>query len=211
MVKQGSIQRHPDGVTIDFIVGDDTDATIPVRFTGIAPDLFREIAASSPRAASSPTALFVADEILAKHDENYMPPELGAAAEHKTETLRMIAEAGLAALWLAAALVAAPAAARRGGAAPRRRGLAARGAPGRGRAGRCWPALAFLLLIWLFLRTDLSVELVAANSHSAKPWLYKFAGAWGNHEGSMLLWVTVLAVAGGAVALFERRLPRATR
>ena len=67
-------------------------------------------------------------------------------------------------------------------------------------------ALSFLLLIWLFLRTDLSVELVAANSHSAKPWLYKFAGAWGNHEGSMLLWVTVLAVAGGAVALFERRL-----
>jgi cytochrome c-type biogenesis protein CcmF len=52
---------------------------------------------------------------------------------------------------------------------------------------------AFLLLIQLFLRTDLSVKLVAANSHSAKPWLYKFAGAWGNHEGSMLLWVTVLA------------------
>ena len=71
-------------------------------------------------------------------------------------------------------------------------------------------AFAFLMLIWLFLRTDLSVELVAANSHSAKPWLYKFAGAWGNHEGSMLLWVTVLAVAGGAVALFERRLRQDT-
>jgi cytochrome c-type biogenesis protein CcmF len=65
-------------------------------------------------------------------------------------------------------------------------------------------------LIQLFLRTDLSVELVAANSHSLKPWLYKFAGAWGNHEGSMLLWVTVLAVAGAAVALFERRLPERT-
>ena len=47
--------------------------------------------------------------------------------------------------------------------------------------------------------TDLSVELVAANSHSAKPWLYKFAGAWGNHEGSMLLWVAVLSLAAGAV------------
>ena len=70
--------------------------------------------------------------------------------------------------------------------------------------------LAFLALIWLFLRTDLSVKLVAANSHSMKPWLYKFAGAWGNHEGSMLLWVTVLAVAGGAVALFERRLRQDT-
>ncbi|HEY0413544.1 MAG TPA: heme lyase CcmF/NrfE family subunit [Allosphingosinicella sp.] len=70
--------------------------------------------------------------------------------------------------------------------------------------------LAFLLLIQSFLRTDLSVELVAANSHSLKPWLYKFAGAWGNHEGSMLLWVTVLAVAGAAVALFERSLPERT-
>jgi cytochrome c-type biogenesis protein CcmF len=70
--------------------------------------------------------------------------------------------------------------------------------------------LAFLALIQLFLRTDLSVALVAANSHSLKPWLYNFAGAWGNHEGSMLLWVTVLALAGAAVALFERRLPERT-
>jgi cytochrome c-type biogenesis protein CcmF len=70
--------------------------------------------------------------------------------------------------------------------------------------------LSFLALIQLFLRTDLSVTLVAANSHSMKPWLYKFAGAWGNHEGSMLLWVTVLALAGAAVALFERRLSERT-
>ncbi|MEA3038524.1 MAG: cytochrome c-type biosis protein CcmF [Sphingomonadales bacterium] len=70
--------------------------------------------------------------------------------------------------------------------------------------------LSFLILIQLFLRTDLSVELVASNSHSLKPWLYKFAGAWGNHEGSMLLWVTVLALAGAAVALFERSLEERT-
>jgi cytochrome c-type biogenesis protein CcmF len=73
-------------------------------------------------------------------------------------------------------------------------------------AQAAFAGIAFLLLIQLFLRTDLSVELVAANSHSMKPWLYKFAGAWGNHEGSMLLWVTVLALAGAAVALFERSL-----
>nr|MDP8994910.1 heme lyase CcmF/NrfE family subunit [Pseudomonadota bacterium] len=71
-------------------------------------------------------------------------------------------------------------------------------------------ALSFLALIQLFLRTDLSVALVAANSHSMKPGLYKFSGTWGNHEGSMLLWVTVLALAGAAVALLERRLPRRT-
>ncbi|MFC7497758.1 heme lyase CcmF/NrfE family subunit [Enterovirga sp. GCM10030262] len=71
-------------------------------------------------------------------------------------------------------------------------------------------AISFLCLILLFLRTDLSVALVAANSHAAKPWLYKFAGTWGNHEGSMLLWVAVLGIAGGAVALFERKLPQRT-
>ena len=49
------------------------------------------------------------------------------------------------------------------------------------------------MLLLVFARTDLSVALVAANSHSAKPLIYKLAGAWGNHEGSMLLWVTVLA------------------
>ncbi|WP_179218041.1 cytochrome c biogenesis protein CcsA, partial [Staphylococcus aureus] len=69
---------------------------------------------------------------------------------------------------------------------------------------------AFLMLLWLFLRTDLSVQLVAANSHSMKPWIYRFAGTWGNHEGSMLLWVTVLTVAGLALALSERRLPERT-
>src|SRR5215207_7231378 len=120
----------------------------------------------------------------------------------------MIAELGLAALWLAAALSLLQLGF----------GIAAlRGGEDLARAIRpvavvqaLLVGLAFLALIQLFLRTDLSVELVAANSHSAKPWLYKFAGAWGNHEGSMLLWVTVLAVAGAAVALLERRLRQPT-
>lgn len=64
--------------------------------------------------------------------------------------------------------------------------------------------LAMLLLITVFARSDMSVLLVAENSHSDKPMLYKIAGAWGNHEGSMLLWVTILGMAGAAVALLER-------
>ncbi len=64
---------------------------------------------------------------------------------------------------------------------------------------------AFCCLIWVFLVSDMSVKLVAINSHSDKPWLYKFSGTWGNHEGSMLLWVTVLGSAGAGVALFENR------
>jgi len=112
----------------------------------------------------------------------------------------MIAEAGLAALWLAAALAALQLAL----------ALGAGGAQGRAIATIRGVAVAqglltlasFAALIMLFLRTDLSVLLVAENSHSDKPWLYKFAGTWGNHEGSMLLWVTVLALAGAVVALF---------
>jgi len=70
--------------------------------------------------------------------------------------------------------------------------------------------MAFCCLIYLFIVSDMSVKLVAANSHSDKPMLYKVSGAWGNHEGSMLLWVAVLAMAGGGIALAERRVRRDT-
>ena len=89
MVKDRSIRRAPDGVTIDFVVGDETPATIPVRFTGIAPDLFKENSGVVAEGRFLPGGLFVADEILAKHDENYMPPELARGGEkHKSETLQ---------------------------------------------------------------------------------------------------------------------------
>ncbi|MBO9577013.1 MAG: heme lyase CcmF/NrfE family subunit [Sphingobium sp.] len=121
----------------------------------------------------------------------------------------MIAETGLAALWLAAVLA----------------GLQlvlswltiAKGDENAARLVRpvalaqgVLTATAFGLLITLFLRSDMSVLLVATNSHSMKPFIYKFAGTWGNHEGSMLLWVTVMSVAGMAIALFERGLDKAT-
>ncbi len=120
----------------------------------------------------------------------------------------MIAELGLAALWLAAALSLLQLVMGVG---------ELRGAFAAARAVRAiaivhgaLAAIAMLMLIWLFLRTDLSVALVAANSHSAKPFIYKFAGAWGNHEGSMLLWVTVLAASGAVLASFSRRLHERT-
>ena len=88
MVREGSIRRAADGVTIDFTVGDETAATIPVRFTGIAPDLFKEGSGVVAEGRFQQGGRFVATEILAKHDENYMPPELVRdAAKHKTETL----------------------------------------------------------------------------------------------------------------------------
>ncbi|RPI45099.1 MAG: heme lyase CcmF/NrfE family subunit, partial [Hyphomicrobiaceae bacterium] len=66
---------------------------------------------------------------------------------------------------------------------------------------------SFLSLTHAFITSDFSVETVWANSHSAKPLIYKFSGVWGNHEGSMLLWVLILAAFGAAVALFGRNLP----
>ncbi len=121
----------------------------------------------------------------------------------------MIAEAGLAALWFAGALAALQLAMAAIGIARNRDDVSAAVRPVAIVQGLL-SALAMALLIWLFLRSDMSVKLVVENSHSAKPWLYKFAGAWGNHEGSMLLWVTILGLAGGAVAIFERSLAERT-
>jgi cytochrome c-type biogenesis protein CcmF len=72
-------------------------------------------------------------------------------------------------------------------------------------------AIAFAALVNAHLTSDFSVLNVAENSHSAVPAIYKVAGVWGNHEGSMLLWVLILAVFGAIVAVFGRPLPRTLR
>jgi cytochrome c-type biogenesis protein CcmE len=82
MVVKGSLRRASDGVTIDFTVTDGM-STVPVRFRGIAPDLFREGSGVVAEGVFQPGGLFVADNLLAKHDERYMPPQL-AGAMHKT-------------------------------------------------------------------------------------------------------------------------------
>jgi cytochrome c-type biogenesis protein CcmF len=72
-------------------------------------------------------------------------------------------------------------------------------------------AIAFLALTWAYVTSDFSVENVVVNSHSDKPLIYKISGVWGNHEGSMLLWVLILAVFGAAVAFFGSNLPATLR
>ncbi len=71
--------------------------------------------------------------------------------------------------------------------------------------------LAFACLTHLYVTSDFSVLNVVQNSHTAKPMLYKIAGVWGNHEGSLLLWVLILSVYGAAVAFFGSNLPPAFR
>jgi cytochrome c-type biogenesis protein CcmF len=70
---------------------------------------------------------------------------------------------------------------------------------------------AFAALVHAFVVTDLSVRLVALNSHSAKPMIYKVTGTWGNHEGSMLLWILILTLFGAMVATWGRMLPPALK
>jgi cytochrome c-type biogenesis protein CcmE len=82
MVENGSIRHDPDGVTIRFVVTDGKAST-PVAYRGIVPDLFREGSGAVAEGRMS-NGVFVADQILAKHDERYMPPELGnLSAEHR--------------------------------------------------------------------------------------------------------------------------------
>src|SRR5262247_2890914 len=71
----------------------------------------------------------------------------------------------------------------------------------------CFVAIAFAALTICYVRSDFSVLNVFENSHSAKPLVYKLSGLWGNHEGSMLLWVFILSIFGALVALFGANLP----
>jgi cytochrome c-type biogenesis protein CcmE len=86
MVTKGSIRRQSDGVTIVFQVSDGA-ASVPVRFTGVTPALFREGSGVVADGRLDADGQFVADQILAKHDERYMPPQI-AGAMHKSASLK---------------------------------------------------------------------------------------------------------------------------
>jgi len=87
LVTDGSVKRQSDGLTVQFDVTDN-DKTITVQYTGILPDLFREGQGIVAHGQLQEDRLFVAAEVLAKHDENYMPPEVADAlkATHDAAT-----------------------------------------------------------------------------------------------------------------------------
>ncbi len=84
MVKEGSLQRQPDGVTLRFVVTD-TDKDMTVAYKGILPDLFREGKGVVAQGKLVEDGVFAATEVLAKHDENYMPPEAAKAVSDAHE------------------------------------------------------------------------------------------------------------------------------
>ncbi len=87
MVEKGSIQRAADGLTVSFIITD-TVKSIPVTYKGALPDLFKDGKGAVAQGKLDDNGNFIATEILAKHDENYMPPEAKAAVDKAREASR---------------------------------------------------------------------------------------------------------------------------
>ena len=91
LVERGSIQRERDGMTIRFIVTD-TARGVPVVYHGLLPDLFREGKGVVARGRLGEDGVFVANEVLAKHDENYMPPEAADAVRRAAQVNEQMAK-----------------------------------------------------------------------------------------------------------------------
>ena len=91
LVEEGSIRREADGLTTRFVVTD-TARTLPVTYTGILPDLFKEGKGVVAKGRLGPDGLFAATQVLAKHDENYMPPEAASAIEQAQKAQLTVVE-----------------------------------------------------------------------------------------------------------------------
>lgn len=89
MVVKGSVHRVPGSMEVHFVVTDFKDE-VPVTYTGVLPDLFREGTGVVTRGRLRPDGTFVAEEVLAKHDEKYMPPKIGPAPVHGESRLGLI-------------------------------------------------------------------------------------------------------------------------
>lgn len=79
MVVEGSVERSQSDLTVRFLISDMKSASVPVQYTGILPDLFREGQGIVAHGELNSDGVFMADEVLAKHDETYMPPEVAKA------------------------------------------------------------------------------------------------------------------------------------
>ena len=95
MVAEGSLQTLPDGVTIAFEVTDQDEARVPVRYRGIVPDLFVEGSGVVAEGSLDASGTFVATNLLAKHDENYVPRELQEMSEHQAAKMAEETTVGL--------------------------------------------------------------------------------------------------------------------
>ncbi len=91
LVEAGSIKREADGLTAHFVVTD-TAKSMPVTYTGILPDLFKEGKGVVAEGRLGSDGVFIATQVLAKHDENYMPPEAASALEQAQKAQKTVVE-----------------------------------------------------------------------------------------------------------------------
>lgn len=95
MVADGSLNTLEDGITISFVVTDEKEARVPVRYSGILPDLFVEGSGVVAEGSLGPDGTFIATNLLAKHDENYVPRELMEMNEHQAARMAEETTVGL--------------------------------------------------------------------------------------------------------------------
>ena len=211
--KPGSVERGDD-LHIRFDVTDGKH-DIPVRYQGILPDLFREGQGVVAEGTLEPGGMLIADTVLAKHDERYMPKEVVDALkkaghwqegawtgrvrrnDRRTRPLRLGAGAGAGLIQSVVPVIGA-----------RTRDAALM------RLGNSTALMQFVFVALSFARADgllrhlgfLGRERVREFAF-AMPLIYKITSVWGNHEGSMLLWVLILSLFGALVAAFGSNLP----
>ena len=166
MVKEGSINRDINTLEVTFTVTDYQNE-LEISYIGILPDLFAENAGVVVRGRLNKDGSFDALEVLAKHDENYMPPEIA----NLLSVLCFFA--GIIPLF----------------------GIYFRNQALHFSCKRIslllfsLVSLSFLCLVYSFLIDDFSVAYVAQNSNLNLPFYFKFAATWGAHEGSLILWI----------------------
>ena len=226
LVKDGTLV-HLEGKSIKFQVTDGK-ADVPVSYTGLLPDLFKEGQGVVAEGALDPAGVFKADfdprqarRTLHAPRSRRRPQEAGRleggrAGRRRREASRqrhrfrrsaqMIVETGHYALALALALALMQTVLPFWGARARDGQLMATARP-LALMQFAFVALAYAALTYAHVVSDFSLVNVVENSHSTKPMLYKISGVWGNHEGSMMLWVLILTLCGAAMALFARAIP----
>ena len=223
LVEERSVKREADGLIVRFVVTD-TAKTIPVVYEGILPDLFKEGKGVVAQGKLGADGVFAASEVLAKHDENYMPPEAAEAVKqaHVDATEKRAAQTLVQVTAQRGRhdprtrpFRADPRAAARPRAGHAAAGRRARGASGvdgagaaRGAGQFLFVAVAFGCLALVVRRQRLlgaerrdQLELRSCRCTTASP------PRWGAHEGSMLLWVLMLSVWASRSPLFSRHLP----
>jgi hypothetical protein len=195
----------------------DFNKSVTITYRGILPDLFREGQGIVALGKLNADGVVVADEVLAKHDEKYMPPEVTKALKDSGQSAPTPAKEGndVRTVYPRTGPPGddpgpVPGAGAGRGAAARR--LARRPPVDEPGAAGAWGQFAFLLfafgcLTYAFMTDDFSVAYVASNSNSALPWYYKFSAVWGAH-GSLLLWALILGGWTFAVSVFSRQLPQ---